>query len=374
MKGKAYTRWFFGKLSALGFAFALTLFIGTSCGAGGGDIIVGALLYNQFFKKESNNKIWTGTITDSVGRPLSDYAVTVIGDREAPNQDFLRSGTTDDEGKYRISVPWYADAVFRIEVSRFGTVLLNKFIGKVEEKDQKFDLQLSEEIASVTISGKAVDAQGNELGQVLVTVARPKVIGGEPTELIRDEEDAYKYLITNSSGAFLFDDVYGKPLLIVGFNKDLGFGYLLIEQPSSVNSGGNLVMPSGLDCTLSAKVLNEEGTPIEHRVLSEEDKFNLIVEPAYDLSAQIGALVEEEGLLGGMQSEEVMALHPVERTLEVRSTQAEGISDQRIVLPSGLYKLQLKAPDGSDFDGVILGEPIRMIATPSYVVEVKISA
>ncbi len=368
------TRNFIG-VKVLQGALVLVLLSGflVGCGAGGGDILVGAFLYNQFLKKGGNNRIWTGKITDTTGKALSGYEVSIIADRVEPDDDVTGRVTTNEEGIYRMAMPWYEDATYTISVSLRGTVLLVRELGKVDNEDQSIDLQIEEGLSEVTISGKVVDTSGLELAQVLVTIAVPDAVGGTPSKIITDEEGNYKFIMTNSSGAFLFERVLGKPVLIIGFSPERGFGYKLIEAPSQVNSGGDLVMPDTERIKVLVKVLDEEGSPIENRLLTESQRFNLVLQPEFNLAGSIGALIESVGLYGGLTSSEVASLHQSQMELEVRSTAESGVSDQWKLVPSGSYYLLLNRPDGGDFEGVVLGDNPKMIAgTNEVVIEVKV--
>jgi len=345
------------------------------CGCGGGgDLLLGYLLYDQFIRNGGISGIWSGQVRNSLGKPLEGYVVSISADRPEPDEDVTRTGLSDKDGNYRITVPWYENAFYTATVSFGGTELLRKEIGLISKKDQDLDIPVG--LSNVTVSGKVIDRDENELSHVFVSVARPESVGGEPNSLITDVTDSQervRFMVTNASGAFLFEKVYGKPLLIVGFSPEQGFGYLFVEEPTSVSAGGDLIMPGAGNSIIKVKVLDEAGNSIGSHVFSQAERFNLVLTPAFNLSAQVGAVVSDAGLFGGISAQEVIAIHPVLKVLEVRSTGADGISDQNITVPGGLYNLTLRKPDGSEYEGVVLGENPRIIFGDSEVVlDVKI--
>jgi len=349
----------------------------SACG-GGGDLLMGYLLYDQFLRNGGNSGIWSGQVRDSLGKPLEGYVISITADRPEPDEDITRTGISSKDGSYRITVPWYENAFYTATVSFEGTTLLSKEIGLVANKDQDLDFEIPVGLSNVTVSGKVIDRDENELSQVFVSVAKPQSVGGEPNSLITeviDSKETIRFVVTNASGAFLFEKVYGKPLLIVGFNPEQGFGYLLVEEPTSLSAGGDLVMPGAKNSSIKAKVLDEAGNVIGSRVLSQAERFDLVLTPAFNLSEQVGAAVSNAGLFGGISAQEVIAIHPTTKVLEVRSTAHDGVSDQSISVLGGLYNLTLKKPDGSDYDGVVIGQNPRMIFGDSeVVVDVKIKA
>jgi len=287
-------------------------------------------------------------------------------------EDVSRSDIADDNGMYRLSMPWYEIATYAVEVRLEDTVVYREDIGPVLNDDQSRDLVVSEAVA-VTVSGMAKDATGDPVGQVLVTVARPEVIGGSPDTLVVDDSGDVRYQITNSSGVFLFEGVFGRPLLDVGFSPDFGFGYLKLENPSQ-NSGGDLTMPSGAAVNLRIRLLSPAGEPVVNAVLPVGERFAVHLEPTYDLSSQIAALVADQGLFGGLSAQEVVALHPAGATVQVQSTDADGIADQGSMLKSGLYQLSLTGTAGDAYDGVLVGPDSRLIDAGADTIEVKIPA
>lgn len=349
-----------------------SLILTTSCTGGAGDLLLGALIYKNLIKKGGSERIWTGRVRTSGGQLLADCLVTVTAQRPAPLEDVSRSDLSDDSGMYRLSMPWFEVATYSIEINYESMVVYHEDVGPVANEDQSRDVVVSETL-SVAVSGIAKDPAGNPVEQVLVSVARAGTIGGNPDALITDEGGSVRYQITNPSGIFLFDAVFGRPLLVVGFNPELGFGYLYLENPTQ-ESGGDLLMPSGSTVSVEIRVLNAAGEPMADAVLPVAQRFVARLEPAYDLSSQLGALVADEGLFGGRSAQEIAALHPVAGTAEIQSTGADGIADQSCTLKSGLYTVILEDTSGNAYDGALVGLATRMVDEGSATIEVKIPA
>ncbi len=326
-----------------------------SCGGGGGNILLGALIYNEFIKKDSNYRLFTGLVTDDMANALEGFEVVVNVDRPEPLEDEDFSTQTDENGNYKVSVPYFADARYTVSVLHGGVVLVSTELGFIAKEDQKVDLVVPSSLVGSTVSGKVIDGAGNELPLVLVSIAIPDEVGGSPASLITSN-DQIRYLITNASGVYLFDQVVGEPLLVIGFNPDYGFGYLLIESVTLGSPGGDLVLPGVGEALIKVKIIDEAGNSLDNHLLKENEKFNLVLEPAFDFSAEIGLLVENEGLFSGMSKELVTALHPSKKVLEVRSTTIDGLSEQEISITAGLYKMSLISPFGQSFDGLILDD------------------
>ena len=335
-------------------------------------MLLGALIYKNLIKKGNSERIWTGQLRTSSGQLLAGYLVAVTAQRPAPLEDVTRSDVTDESGIYRFSMPWFEVATYTIEVSYESTVVYHEDIGPVANADQTRNVVVTEAV-STTISGVAKDSSGLPLEQILVTAARPEVIGGKPQVLITDESGSTRYQITNASGVFLFETVFGRPLLIVGFNPELGFGYLYLENPAHVG-GGDLLMASGSSVNLHIRVLDSTGEPVSDVVLPVAQRFVIHLEPAYNLSSQVGALVADKQLFGGLTTEEVVALHAEPHSVEVQSTGADGVADQGATLKSGLYQLSLTDTAGNAYEGVLVGSATRLLDEGSGTIEVKIPA
>ena len=69
-----------------------------------------------------------------------------------------------------------------------------------------------------------------------------------------------------------------------------------------------------------------------------------------------------------------LALHPAGATVQVQSTDADGIADQGSMLKSGLYQLSLTGTAGDAYDGVLVGPDSRLIDAGADTIEVKIPA
>src|SRR4030042_2154410 len=92
------------------------LVILSSCGGGGGEFLLGYYLYRELVGNSSQTRIWSGTVNDTASQPLAGSAVEIIADRPDPAGDERRRAETNSDGEYRIIMPWYELAVYRITV------------------------------------------------------------------------------------------------------------------------------------------------------------------------------------------------------------------------------------------------------------------
>ena len=279
------------RLVALLAAAAVAL---SSC-SGGGEILLGYYLYKELIDKGGSSRIWHGTVTDTNGQALAGYTVEITANRPDPAGDIRRSTQTDDDGKYEIVMPWYEIATYEIRVSHDNVTVYHEDVGLVFNQDQLRDIQVSP-IALVTVSGTVTDCASEPLPQVFVAVAKPASIGTEPDTLVTRQEGGVSYQLTNSTGVYYFEDIFGEPLLVTAFHPQHGFGYYYIEAPSPINSGGTVTMPGAERIEVRVRVLDSTGQPLESAVLPVDYRFTLRLEPAYDLSSQIALAVAEEGL------------------------------------------------------------------------------
>ncbi|MCD6282292.1 hypothetical protein J7J84_01620 [bacterium] len=344
----------------------------SACG-GGGEILLGYYLYKQFIDEGGNSRIWHGTVSDTNGQALPGYLVEVTANRPDPAGDVRRSDETDDNGEYEIVMPWYEVASYELAVMHDGITVYHDEIGLVFNQDQARDIQVSP-VATVTVSGTVTDSDSELLPQVFVTVAKPASIGTEPDTLITLTEGGANYQLTNSTGVYYFEDIFGEPLLVAAFHPSHGFGYFYIEEPSPINSGGTVIMPGTGQVELRVRVLDSAGEPLENTILPVDYRFTLRLVPAYDLSSQIALAVADAGLFGNITAEEVIALHPVSGSLQVSSTGAEGFANTTFEATAGLYRLTLEDAQGGTFVGVLVGLETRLLhdAEGGEIVEVRV--
>lgn len=344
----------------------------SACG-GGGEILLGYYLYKQFIDEGGNSRIWHGTVSDTNGQALPGYLVEVTANRPDPAGDERRSTETDDNGEYSIVMPWYEVASYEITVMHEGITVYHDEIGPVFNHDQARDIQVSP-VATVTISGTVTDSNSDPLPQVFVAVAKPASIGTEPDTLVAQAEGGANYQLTNSTGVYYFEDIFGEPLLVAAFHPSHGFGYFYIEEPSPINSGGTVIMPGAGQVEIRVRVLDSTGEPLENTILPVDYRFTLRLAPAYDLSSQIALAVADAGLFSNITAEEVIALHPVSGSLQVSSTGAEGFADTAFEVTAGLYRLTLEDTQGGTFVGVLVGLETRVLhdAASGEIVEVRV--
>ncbi len=357
------------RLVALLAAAAVAL---SSC-SGGGEILLGYYLYKELIDKGGSSRIWHGTVTDNNGQALAGYTVEITANRPDPAGDIRRSVQTDDDGKYEIVMPWYEIATYEIRVSHDNVTVYHEDVGLVFNQDQLRDIQVSP-IALVTVSGTVTDCASEPLPQVFVAVAKPASIGTEPDTLVTRQEGGVSYQLTNSTGVYYFEDIFGEPLLVTAFHPQHGFGYYYIEAPSPINSGGTVTMPGAERIEVRVRVLDSTGQPLESAVLPVDYRFTLRLEPAYDLSSQIALAVAEEGLFSNVTAEEVIALHPVSGSVQVASTGAEAFADNSLEVAAGMYRLSLEDAQGGTFAGVLVGLETRVLndAVNGEIIEVRV--
>jgi|GEM_PF-1492335 len=341
--------------------------------SGGGEILLGYYLYKEFVDKGGNTRIWHGVLSDTSGQPLAGYIVEVFADRPDPAGDVRRSDETNDLGEYEVIMPWYELATYEIKVLHDNVTVYNDNIGIVFNQDQPRDIQISP-VATVTVSGTVTDSDSELLPQVFVTVAKPASIGTEPDTLITLPEGGANYQLTNSTGVYYFENIFGEPLLVGAFHPSHGFGYYYIEEPSPINSGGTVIMPGAGQVEIRVRVLGSTGEPLENAILPVDYRFTLRLAPAYDLSSQIAVAVADEGLFSNITAEEVIALHPASSSLQVSSTGAEGYADTALEAAAGLYRLTLEDTQGGTFAGVLVGLETRVLhdAANGEIVEVRV--
>jgi len=168
--------------------------------------------------------------------------------------------------------------------------------------------------------------------------------------------------------------VFGAPLLVAAFHPDLGFGYYFIEEPSSMNSGGTVVMPGTGSVKVSVRVLDGAGNPVASDILPVDSRFAMTLTPAYNLASQLGTAIAAEGLFGNITAEEVIALHPTAAELTVSSTGPDGQGDNTATLAPGLYAITIETATGGAFLGVLVGGESRLLTDTENgeVIEVKI--
>jgi protocatechuate 3,4-dioxygenase beta subunit len=344
----------------------------SACG-GGGEILLGYYLYKEFVDKGGNSRIWHGKVSDTNGQPLPGYLVEITANRPDPAGDVRRSDETNENGEYEIVMPWYELATYEISVLHDNITVYHDNIGIVFNQDQPRDIQVSP-VATVTVSGTVTDSDSELLPQVFVTVAKPASIGTEPDTLITLAEGGANYQLTNSTGVYYFENIFGEPLLVGAFHPSYGFGYFYIEEPSPINSGGTVTMPGAGQVEIRVRVLDSTGEPLENAILPVDYRFTLKLAPAYDLSSQIALAVADAGLFSNITAEEVIALHPAGSSLQVSSTDAEGFADTTLEAAAGLYRLTLEDTQGGAFVGVLVGLETRVLhdAIDGEIVEVRV--
>jgi len=344
----------------------------SSCG-GGGELLLGYYLYKNVIDKGGNTRIWHGVVTDTNGVPVEGYLVEITANRPDPAADERRTGTTNAEGEYRIIMPYYEIASYEISVKHEGVLVYHDEVGPVFNVDQHRDIQVAP-INTVTLSGTVTDAAGDPLAQVFVTVAKPLSAGTTPDTLLTDGEGKLNYQMTNSTGVYLFENVFGAPLLVAAFNPGFGFGYYFIEEPTTANSGGTVVLPGTGSVEVSIRVLDGAGNPVANDILPVDSRFELTLAPAYNLASQMGTAVSDAGLFSNITAEEVIALHPTVAQATVSSTGADGVADGSLTVVPGLYALTIEAATGESFLGVLVGDEVRLLADTESgeIIEVKI--
>jgi protocatechuate 3,4-dioxygenase beta subunit len=344
----------------------------SSCG-GGGELLLGYYLYKNVIDKGGNSRIWHGVVTNTNSVPVEGYLVEITANRPDPAADERRTDTTDTAGEYRIIMPYYEIATYEISVKHDGVLVFSDEVGPVFDVDQHRDIQVAP-IATVTLSGTATDTASDPLAQVFVTVAKPQAAGTTPDTLLTDGEGKLKYLMTNTTGVYMFENVFGAPLLVAAFHPDLGFGYYFIEEPSSMNSGGTVVMPGTGSVKVSVRVLDGAGNPVASDILPVDSRFAMTLTPAYNLASQLGTAIAAEGLFGNITAEEVIALHPTAAELTVSSTGPDGQGDNTATLAPGLYAITIETATGGAFLGVLVGGESRLLTDTENgeVIEVKI--
>jgi len=330
-----------------------------SCG-GGGEFLLGYYLYRELMQGGTQTRIWQGTVRDTAGAALAGYQVEIMADRPDPAADEKRYAETDSEGKYRIIMPWYELAVYEITVRHQNMVVYHEKVGPVFNQDQHREIEVSP-VATVTVSGTVVDAEAEPLAQVFVAVARPATAGTEPDTFATTAEGELNYQLTNNTGVYYFADIFGEPLLVAAFHPSHGFGYYYLQAPSPINSGGTIEMPGAGEVAVSIRLLNSAGEPLGSAVLPVDYRFVLRATPAYDLSSLIGSAVSGAGLFSNITAEEVIALHPVEQTVEVQSSNADSLAEHTLRLRAGLYRLSLEDLAGGTYVGVLIGQSTRLL-------------
>jgi hypothetical protein len=361
------------KSALVAVAAMFTALVLSSCGGGAGELLLGYYLYNQFINTGSSQKmVWSGTVTDGSGNALKGYTVEVQVKRPAPAADELRTGVTKDDGTYAIAVPYYQVAEYEIAVTFENITVYHDNLGPVLFQNQTYNLTVTS-VAMATVSGTVEGLDGVPLAQAWVSVAKPMTVGGTPDTLIEKAEGGTASMMTNNTGVFYFENVFGSPLLSVAFNPDYGFGYYFIENPGAGSAGGTVVLPGVEPFTLHVRVLGNDSAPLVNTILPVDFRFKLKVTPAFNLSTQVADAVTEATLFGGITKAEIIALHPTAEDNDVASTGADGIADVTIQLVPGLYNIEVTALDGSAFSGVLVGQEQRILGnTAGETVEVRI--
>jgi protocatechuate 3,4-dioxygenase beta subunit len=344
----------------------------SACG-GGGELFLGYYLYKELIDRGGSSRIWHGTVTDTNGEALAGYTVEITANRPDPAGDIRRSTKTNDDGEYEIIMPWYEIATYELKVSHDNVTVYHDEVGVVFNQDQLRDIQVSP-VALVTVSGTVSDSASDLLPQVFVAVAKPASIGTEPDTLVTRPEGGVNYQLTNSTGVYYFENIFGEPLLVTAFHPQHGFGYYYIEDPSPINSGGTVTMPGAERVEVRVRVLDSAGEPLASTILPVDHRFTLKFEPAHDLSSQIALAVAEEGLFSNITAEEVIALHPVSGSLQVESTNAEAFADNMLGIAAGTYRLLLEDSQGGTFAGVLVGLETRILhdAAGGEIIEVRV--
>lgn len=353
-------------------ALAALMIALSSCG-GGGELLLGYYLYQNLIDKGGNTRIWHGVVTDTNSVPVEGYLVEITANRPDPAADERRTTTTDAEGEYRIIMPYYEIATYEMTVKHDGVLVFSDEVGPVFNVDQHRDIQVAP-INTVTLSGTVTDADAAPLAQVFVTVAKPLSAGTTPDTLLTDGEGKLKYLMTNTTGVYMFENVFGAPLLVAAFSPELGFGYYFIEEPSSMNSGGTVVMPGTGSVEVSVRVLDGAGTPVANDILPVDSRFVMTLAPAHNLASQLGTAIAAEGLFSSITTEEVIALHPTAAELTISSTGPDGQGDNTAAVAPGLYAITIETATGGAFLGVLVGGEERLLTDieSGEVIEVKI--
>ena len=351
-------------------AVALSL---SACG-GGGELLLGYYLYQQLLNNggSSQKMIWSGVVTDGTNQPLEGYTVEILANRPDPASDERKTAVTNANGEYQIAILWFQVAEYEIAVYYQNTRVFHDNIGPVFYQNQTRDIQVTS-VSVVAVSGTAVDGTGAPAPEAFICVAKPDVVGETPDILVDNADGDPAYMLTNNTGVYLIEDVFGSPLLVAGFNPDLGFGYYYIDSPSAVNSGGTIVLPGKTPMPIRVRVLNTASEPLSDAILPVDFRFKVKFTPAYNLSAQVASAVHDYTLFGGITAEEIIAMHPVEGNTEVSSTGDDGIADSTLNLIPGVYKVELEAISGGAFSGVLVGNSERLLKTAAgEVIEVRI--
>lgn len=351
-------------------AVALSL---SACG-GGGELLLGYYLYQQFLNNGSSSQkmIWSGKVTDGANQPLEGYTVEVLANRPDPAADERKTAVTNANGEYQIAIMWFQVAEYEIAAYYQNTRVFHDNIGPVFYQNQTRDIQVAS-VSVVTVSGTVVDSASAPAAQAFVCVAKPNVIGGTPDTLVDNADGDPAYILTNNTGVYLIEDVFGSPLLVAGFNPDLGFGYYFISSPSAVNSGGTIVLPGKAPIPIRVRVLNTASEPLSDAILPVDFRFKVKFTPVYNLSAQVAGAVHDYTLFGGKTAEEIIAMHPVAGNVEISSTGDDGIADNTLNLIPGMYKVVLETTQGGAYSGVLVGTSERLLKTTAgEVIEVRI--
>ncbi len=351
-------------------AVALSL---SACG-GGGELLLGYYLYQQLLNNGSSSQkmIWSGVVTDGTNKPLKGYTVEILANRPDPASDERKSAVTNDTGQYSVAIMWYQVAAYEISVYYQNTTVYHDNIGPVFYQNQTRDIQVPT-VSTVAVSGTVVDGAGAASSQAFVCVARPQSLGDTPDTLVKNAEGKTAYMLTNNTGVYLIENVFGSPLLVAGFSPSLGFGYYYIDAPSSVNAGGTVTLPGKTPIPVRVRVLNTASEPLANTILPVDFRFKIKLTPTYNLSTQVATAVRDASLFSGITSEEIIAMHPVAGEANVASTSADGIADITLNLVPGAYKLELASSPGGVFPGVLVGSFQRLLKDAAgEIIEVRI--
>lgn len=251
----------------------------------------------------ANPVVVSGIVTLG-GKPVPGLIVQFLATSGAEGSDLLNFGTTDEEGRYEISLN--EPGTYYLSIAKMGSMGASQSNEQLHTIPEKDEVELDLELPAGRIAGTVRDGDGTPLGGVRVNVTREGPIqsgtlfGGNYTEMTTEADGTYEVSWLDP-GRYRVS-VGGSPFGgLFGTGEDTlaraHRGGVDVEAGETV-SGIDFKLGSSL--RIQGTVVDSEGRPVEGAGIFVRDAMGVLAERVSLVPSDASGAFEYGGLSAGV--------------------------------------------------------------------------